>query len=96
MIIRSQRHKISNLIDIFSVKNKNFVLLSNEARDFTPPPSKDLLSGREVPLNNANNFNEDNINKFNESNGSIGVNINRINLLNQYPDININFELAIE
>ena len=96
MIKRFQRHKTNNLIDIFSVKNKSSVLLSNEARDFIPPPSKGLLSGSEVPFNNANNFNEDNINKFNESNGSIGVNINRINLLNQYPDININFELAIE
>ena len=79
MIKRFQRHKTNNLIDIFSVKNKKIFLLSNEATDFIPPPSKGLLCGSEVPFNNANNFNEDNII------------INRINLLNQYPEINNEF-----
>ena len=95
MIKRSQRHKISNLIDLFSTKNieshKNIdattsfneYCQNNEVSDFIAPASNDLqLGGRAASPIHAYNSNEFNLNETNETH-----NIHNINFLHQYPGL---------
>ena len=90
MIKRSQRHKISNLIDLFSTKDieshknidattsSNEYCQNNEVSDSIAPASNDLLGGRAASPIHAYNFNEFNLNETNETH-----NIHNINFLHQ-------------